>query len=470
MTFKRPSFVVSALLVGAVLAIGTHSASAQTVKGIFITAGLTQPTDIESTPSQPDLLFVLEQPGRIRIIQNGVLLATPFLDITGLVNNSGNEQGLLGLAFHPDYATNGYFFVYYTAPGGSGISTLRRYQVTANPLIADPSSGLTILTLQQPFTNHNAGQLRFGPNDGYLYFGFGDGGSANDPGNRAQNTGVWFGKMLRIDIDGDDFPTDPNLNYAIPSDNPFVGGGNPLDEIWAIGLRNPWRFCFDPVTGDMYIGDVGQNAREEIDFQPASSTGGENYGWRCMEALACTGSSGCTCNAPALTLPVHEYTHVSGNCSITGGVVYRGQKIPDFCGTYFFADYCSAQIWSFKLVNGVVTNFANRTSELAPGGGRSINSITTFGTDAAGEIYIADRGGEIFKIAQGVPGPFALADFDTDGDVDTPDFSIFTQCFAGSNNPPAATCPDGVSADLDCDGDVDALDFVLFSQSYTGSL
>jgi hypothetical protein len=253
-----------------------------------------------------------------------------------------------------------------------------------------------VLTISQPFANHNGGWIAFGA-DGYLYIAMGDGGSGNDPGNRAQDiTSQLLGKILRIDVNGDDFPADTARNYASPSTNPFVGVIGD-DEIWAYGLRNPWRNSFDRLTHDLYIADVGQSAVEEIDFQAASSTGGENYGWRCMEGDRCTGFSGCTCNSPSLVLPIHTYTHTGQNCSITGGYVYRGCAISGLGGTYFFADYCSDKIWSFRFDGVNQTEFTDRTVELTPDIG-SISSITSFGEDAYGEIYICDQGGEVFKI------------------------------------------------------------------------
>jgi Glucose / Sorbosone dehydrogenase len=261
--------------------------------------------------------------------------------------------------------------------------------------VADPASEFVIITIAQPYANHNGGMLAFGPNDGYLYIGMGDGGGSNDQDGRAQDPGQLLGKMLRIDVDG-------GSPYAIPPSNPFAGPGLPLDEIWAIGTRNPWRWSFDRLTGDLFIGDVGQGQREELDFQPASSPGGENYGWRCMEGFRCTGWSGCTCNDSSLTLPIFDYTHSDG-CSVIGGYVYRGCAVPDLQGTYFFADYCSARIWSFRYDGSAMTEFQERTTELDPSGSPSIGSITSFGEDGLGELYIVDQGGELFKIVPVVP-------------------------------------------------------------------
>jgi glucose/arabinose dehydrogenase len=248
---------------------------------VRVATGLSRPAFVTSPPGDYERAFIVEQhTGRIKILNldDNSLNGTPFLDIDGLA--TGNEQGLLGLAFHPNYAANGYFYVNLTVTGGT--TEIRRYQVSADPDIADASSQTLVMTYGQPFSNHNGGWMGFGP-DGYLYISAGDGGSGNDPGNRAQDiTDQLLGKLLRIDVDGDEFPGDPNANYAVPPTNPFVGATGD-DEIWAFGLRNPWRCSFDGLTGDLYIADVGQGAWEEIDFQSAASAGGENYGWRCME-------------------------------------------------------------------------------------------------------------------------------------------------------------------------------------------
>ncbi|MBZ0172726.1 MAG: PQQ-dependent sugar dehydrogenase, partial [Phycisphaerales bacterium] len=277
--------------------------------------------------------------------------------------------------------------------------------------------------VDQPFSNHNGGWIGFGP-DGYLYIGMGDGGSANDPGNRAQDiTDQLLGKMLRLDVDGDDFPGDATRNYAIPPSNPFVGVTGD-DEIWAYGLRNPWRNAFDRATGDFWMGDVGQNAIEEIDFQPANSNGGENYGWRCYEGNNPFITGGC---APANTMvfPIHTYTHSSG-CSVSGGEVYRGCAIPELDGTYFFADYCTARVWSLKYDGVNVTDFEDRTFELAAGSG-----ISSFGLDAYGEMYICNLGGQVRRIVR------------TDGLIeDCDENGVEDACQIAAGNPPACGCND----------------------------
>jgi len=392
---------------GASLAMSPRTSLAQTpLTTTRVASGLNRPLYVTHAPGDFDRVFIVQQSGEILILdlQGGTVRGTPFLDLSGVVSCC-NERGLLGLAFHPNYATNGFFYVNYT--DSSGDTVIARYQVTGSPATsntADPLSATTILTIDQPSSNHNGGWIDFGPNDGYLYIATGDGGSFCDPNQRAQDiTNELLGKILRIDVDS-------GTPFAIPPDNPFVGVTGD-DEIWAYGLRNPFRCAFDSETGDLYMGDVGQGEIEEIDFQAASSTGGENYGWDCMEGDQCSnvssgcGTSGCTCNAPALIPPTHQYTHAVGDV-ITGGEVYRGCAVSDLAGTYFFADFDSNRIWSFFVDSGTVTNFVERTSELDPPGPPSIASISSFGRDAFGEIYICDLfGGEVFKIIPDTAGP-----------------------------------------------------------------
>jgi glucose/arabinose dehydrogenase len=361
-----------------------------------VASGLNRPVYV-AAPAGDDRLFIIEQRGVIKILANGGILPTPFLDIDALVPDvSGNdERGLLGIAFHPDFAANGLFYLDYV--NLSGNTVIARYHVSADPDIADPASAAILLTIAQPYTNHKGGTLLFGPRDGYLYIGMGDGGNGGDPENRAQDPGQLLGKMLRIDVDGS-FP------YAIPPDNPYVGAGLPLDEIWDLGVRNPYRWSFDRVTGDMLIADVGQSTWEEVDFEPAGSGGGRNYGWRLMEGAHCYNPP-TNCNDGTLVLPVHEYSHggTPSRCSITGGVVYRGAALPGIQGTYFFADFCSDQIWTLRTDGTSVTELTDRTTELAPGGGMAIADIAAINEDGAGEICIVDRGtgsnGEIYRVA-----------------------------------------------------------------------
>jgi glucose/arabinose dehydrogenase len=399
--------LVLLVLVPAVIRPTSVSAALTTQR---VASGLNLPVYVTAPPGD-DRLFIVEQCGVIRILDNGVLLPDPFLNINALIPNIAgqDERGLLGLAFHPRYAINGYFYVHYNNLASDTV--IKRYRVSADPNIADPADSMTVLVVDQPFNNHNGGQIAFGPNDCYLYIGLGDGGSGGDPFENGQSDNTLLGKILRIDVDG-------GVPYAIPPDNPHVGPGPPLDEIWAKGVRNPYRWSFDRLTGDLYMGEVGQNCYEEIDFQPASSPGGENYGWDVMEGNHCFNEAnfndcffvGCVqTGVPA----IHEYTH-GGNpfrCSVTGGYVYRGSAIPNLPGTYFFADFCSNQIWSFRYVGGQVTEFTERTAELAPGGGLSIGNVGGFGEDGFGELYIVDRGtpagspctlggatGEVYKI------------------------------------------------------------------------
>lgn len=366
------------------LFFGSDSAAAQTelTTELFV-QGVSGAVDLTFAPGDPSRVFIVQQAGQIRVVENGTLLSTPFLNIDPIVL-SGGERGLLGLAFHPDYQNNGRFFVNYTNNGGN--TRVEEYTVSANPNIANPTGVAFIASINQDFSNHNGGCVRFGA-DGKLYVGMGDGGSGNDPNNRAQSGNQLLGKMLRFDVD---LPSP-----YIPTDNPFVGVSSVRDEVWHLGMRNPWRFSFDRMTGDMWIGDVGQSAREEVDFIPAGM-GGLNLGWRCKEGTRCTGLTGCSCTNTTLVDPIQEYNTGTG-CSITGGVVYRGAMIPDLDATYFYADYCNSRIWSLKYNGTAVTDFTDRTTELRPMSG-SINSITAFGEDHDGEVYIVTQSGRIWKI------------------------------------------------------------------------
>lgn len=389
-----------------------------------VASGLTRPVFATAPAGDEGRLFVLEQhSGQIKILDlaSEQTLATPFLTISDL--SKGGEQGLLGMAFHPQYADNGLFYVSYT--DRTGASRLREYQVSASdPNRANVDSGRDLMRVAQPFENHNGGWIGFGPYDGYLYYALGDGGSGNDPGRRAQDiTNQKLGKLLRVDTSGDDFPDDATRNYKIPDSNPFVGVDGD-DEIWAYGLRNPWRNSFDRQTGDLYIGDVGQDQREEVDFQPADSKGGENYGWRIMEGTRPTGLD--PVPTTPLVAPIHEYTHGQGS-SITGGYAYHGANIGgDLTGTYLFADFGSSRIWSFRYADGQKTEFVERTTELKPGvPGQSITGISSFGEDGRGNLYVVDYGGEVFKL-EAVPG---LADADLNGVTDLTDFGILKSNF-----------------------------------------
>ena len=381
----RPSHLLAAVLLVAPLAAQTSLTTR------LVANGFSRPVELTAPRSDTQRVFLVEQTGLIKVIKNGRTLATPFLDLRSEIRCCG-ERGLLGLAFHPKYGQNGYFFVNYTDRVGS--TRVVRYRVSSNPDVADPrSASLVIGPISQPYGNHNGGCLRFGP-DGYLYIGLGDGGSSGDPGCRAQNGQSLLGKMLRIDVD-------VASGYAIPKDNPFLKDAKVRNEIWALGLRNPWRYAFDRVVGDLYIGDVGQGFREEITWE-AKGAGGANHGWKIMEGDACYGTFNCVrppaCRSPVYTMPIQVLTRAQGR-SITGGYVYRGCAIPDLRGTYFFGDYVTRRVWSFRWDGKSKSNFQERTVELAPGGSLSIGRISSFGEDADGELYILDYlDGEVFKI------------------------------------------------------------------------
>ena len=339
-------------------------------------------TDITNAGDDSHRLFMVEQGGRIFILKNGETLAESFLDISGRVL-SGGERGLLSLAFSPDYKSSGKFYVWYTIPGGATV--LSRFTVSDQPDIANADSEELLLVVPQPAANHNGGRLQFGP-DGMLYLGLGDGGGANDPQGNGQNGSTLLGKLIRIDVD----PV--HGTYAVPSDNPFLSNPGVKNEIWALGLRNPWKISFDPQTGDLFIADVGQGSLEEVNFQPASSSGGENYGWSDMEGTECNVTD---CNSSALTLPVTEYTHADG-CSITGGEVYRGSAYPNLHGSYLFGDYCTGKIWSLTKADGnwVTTLLADTDFR-----------IQTFGLAEDHSVYVTHRSGGVYLISDGEVKP-----------------------------------------------------------------
>ena len=360
---------------------GTTPGPGPALDAELVVDGLSAPLFL-TAPAGDDRLFVVERGGRIVIVDGGVELSTPFLDIGSLIT-SGGEQGLLGLAFHPDYASNGYFYVNYSDDTG-GDTQVVRYSVSANPNVADAGSAFPIVSVDQPFPNHNGGMIAFGP-DGMLYIGMGDGGDGGDPQNNAQRPETLLGSMLRLDVDG-------GSPYAVPADNPFVGHATAREETWAYGLRNPWRFSFDRQTGDLYIADVGQNAREEVNYQPASSDGGENYGWRIMEGGACYNpSSGCS--QTGLTLPILDYHRDGGACAVTGGYVYRGSAIPDLEGRYLYADYCLPWVRSFVVSGGQAQDEQDHQDDLGP-----INDIASFGEDGQGELYVVSLGGAVYRL------------------------------------------------------------------------
>ncbi|GIV84544.1 MAG: glucose dehydrogenase [Candidatus Roseilinea sp.] len=350
----------------------------------MIAAGLDKPTYLTHAGDGSGTLYITEQPGRVRVWRDGQLLPTPFLDLTDRVGNRGSEQGLLSIAFSPDFEQSRRFFVNYTDNGGDTV--ISGFIANADGLTADPSSEWVVMRIEQPYANHNGGQIQFGP-DGMLYIGMGDGGAAGDPQNFAQNMRSLLGKMLRIDVS----QSSPAQPYRVPADNPNFGDGA-RPEIWASGLRNPWRFSFDRATGDLFIADVGQNAFEEINFQLAGQ-GGQNYGWKFREGFApYAGDSG----TPALTDPIYQYAHRDGGCSVTGGYVYRGSALPSLVGAYIYGDFCSGRIWTLRPNgNGEWQNDVLFSTPY---------NISSFGEDEAGELYVLDHNGAVYKLV-GAPLP-----------------------------------------------------------------
>lgn len=346
-----------------------------------VVTGLDRPTHVTHAGDGSGRLVIVEKPGTIRILHNGALLPTPFLDITSRVLSTGSEQGLFSVAFPPAGADAGHFYVNYTSrPDGDTV--VSRFTITPDdPNRADPNSEEVILTIDQPFANHNGGQLAFGP-DGMLYIGTGDGGSGGDPMGNAQNGAVLLGKMLRIDVES----SPQGEPYGIPDTNPFIGTPGFRPEVWALGLRNPWRFSFDRATGDLFIADVGQSAREEVNHQPATG-GGENYGWDIMEGSTCFQAD--ACDMAGLTLPVAEYGRDLGNV-ITGGHVYRAPSPAAWHGVYFFGDFGSGRIWALRRSGDAWSSTVVLDTAL---------SISSFGEDEAGRLYVVDFGGAIYQLA-----------------------------------------------------------------------
>ena len=348
----------------------------------LVVSGLRNPLDLQSVPSDAERLYVVEQGGRIRVVRNDQLQAAAFLDVSGRIS-TGGERGLLGLAFHPQFATNRRFFLNYTNPAGD--THIAEFRATSADA-ADPGSERVLLVVSQPFANHNGGGLAF-DNSGRLLIALGDGGSGGDPQNNGQRLDTLLGKIARIDVNA-------GAPYALPADNPFLTTAGARGEIWAYGLRNPFKIAIDRPTGDLYIGDVGQNRIEEIDVGLAARRGGENYGWRITEGTQCFNpASGC--DRSGLTPPIYEYSHSEG-CSVTGGVVYRGCRVPELAGTYFFGDYCSGLVRSFRFANGQIGELRDWTSST-----RGVNAPTSFGLDAAGEVYVVDYDGEVYRLEPG---------------------------------------------------------------------
>lgn len=399
---EPPKFRRSPVAAGAAvfLACSSPGLAAPPARAKLLTADVSQPIFLTHPPGDDMHLVVCERPGIVRVIDKdlGEPQPVPLLDIAARVSTV-QDNGLLGLAFDPDFATTRHFFVSYIATDGHGV--IERYTAMPEQYVADPDSAHVVLRVPRP-VGHNGGWIGFSPSNGYLYITSGDGdlGGTLDAAQRAQNTvGQLLGKILRIDPRGDAFPDDPDRNYLIPPGNPFVGVAGD-DEIWALGVRNPWRASFDRVTGDFYFGDVGMDSWEELNFEPATSTGGRNYGWPCMEGLHCTGSTQCVCDAPSLTRPFHEYGHNVG-LSVTGGYVYRGTAILEFAGLYFFADFLGAKVWTCRVgADGVMTDLRDRSLELVTSDSPSpIRFIASMGEDADGELYLCSLAtSRIFKI------------------------------------------------------------------------
>jgi glucose/arabinose dehydrogenase len=387
----------AALAIAALLTFLQTGVTAQPRAGLEpIASGLGDTLFLTAPPGDTARLFVVERRGVIRIIEHGQLLPTAFLDLRGGMLVSGNETGLLGLAFHPNYAANGHFYVNYTAQVQGQLTTrISRFVVSGMPNEANPGSETILLAYSQPFSNHNGGMMAFGP-DGYLYIASGDGGSSNDPQDNAQNLNSLLGKLLRIDVDG----TGQGA-YGIPADNPFVGQEGARGEVWDFGLRNPWRFSFDRETGDLWIGDVGQGAMEEINYEAAGGSGGFNYGWREFEANLCNTTAeseeACTALENSVVFPVHAYPRDDGR-SVTGGYMYRGALMPSLAGNYFFGDFATARVWSINPFTDPIETLREWTADIQPPEA-PLTQLASFGEDAQGELYLVSLTGNVYRLS-----------------------------------------------------------------------
>jgi len=445
-------------------------AGAPLLSSELVVSGLTQPTNVTFDPDDASRMYVIEKPGRIRLVEDGVVNPTPVLDLTSVVTSS-TFGGMTGMALAPDFSSSGHVYVVYpTGPGANGNRVeIARYTVDAgDPDVLDPSSRMDVMTVMNGFSSqfHIGGTLAFGP-DGYLYIPLGDGtttGGESTGGARSQSLTSYWGKMLRIDVTGDDFPEDAERNYAIPADNPFVGMGV-LDEIWSFGLRNPFRVSFDRETGDLWIADVGLVQQEEIDVELSGHAGGRNYGWNCAEGTSCSTNANCDCSTGELTFPVHTYTRANG-CSITGGVVYRGCAIDGMQGRYIYGDWCSGRVWSIAFDGVDAMDEVEHTMSLNAGTGVSaMDLITSFGEDPFGEVYITTEQGRVYKIlpAGGIVDENGNgiadsceegdpADLNGDGTVDSRDLAELLAAWGACSG-----CP----ADLNGDGSVDSGDLAV---------
>lgn len=411
---------------------------------VTVATGLETPVYVTAAPGDASRVFVVERSGAIRVVDlaTGKVQPEPFLKYTDL--STDTEQGLLGLAFSPNYAQNGLFYTYRS--NAKGDIVVEGLQVSADPNVADATSANVIFTEPHEQVYHYGGWLGFGPKDGDLYISIGDDGGLTN----AQNPNALYGKILRIDVNSDAFPDDPTRNYAIPPTNPFAGGGG-AGEVFAYGLRNPWRAGFDSLTGDLYLGDVGENSIEEVDFIPGASGGGQNFGWNILEGDQPTGIGDPT--GLNLTGPIHQYTHAIGS-AVSGGDVFRGDSIAGLQGTYFFGDFISGKLWSMRVVDGQVTEFEDRTAELQPAGSAILNPAG-FGQDALGRIYVADfSSGSILRL-EAVP---AAADPNRDGVVDLSDFGILKANFGSGST--------WAQGDFNGDGKVDLTDFGVLKANF----
>lgn len=406
----------SVVLCPASLRAGDHL----TLTTELLAAGFVQPVGATAPIDDVARIFVIEQAGVIKIIKLGAVLGAPFLDLSGQIV-SGGERGLLGLAFHPFYAENGRFFVTYNDLAGA--VTLAEYAVDpADPDRALVDSGQVLLAIPKPFDHHNGGTIAFSPLDEKLWFGVGDGGSSGDPFNNAQDTSTLLGSLLRLDVNS-------AVPYGIPADNPFVGVAGAREEIYAYGLRNPWRFSIDRIFGNVWATDVGQEGFEEVDLIRVGEAG-LNFGWRCMEGSSCTGISGCACPLPGAVLPLIEYDHNQG-CAIIGGYVYRGTDIPGLQGHYFYGDYCTSQVWSVETNGSSLGPVIDRTAELSPPAG-TLGFVTSFGEDGRGELLIVGYSGDVRRVLPADPD----ADCDGDGVSDIDELRAGTEFDLNGNGVP----------------------------------
>jgi glucose/arabinose dehydrogenase len=443
---------ILAALAFAIALVPACSAIAAVTREVIATGFSPPPVHVAAPPGDTTRLFVVQRTGQIKIIDlnTNTVLATPFLDVNASPNtnvDTTGEGGLLSLAFHPDYASNGFFFVYYTTnlPGTGFTTRVSRFTMSGNPNVASPISETVFFELDQPFTNHNGGMVAFRPGDAnhYLYVGLGDGGGACDPFLNGQNLASKLGKMLRIDVDAG--PSGDLANPFAPPSNPFVGVAGD-DLIWDLGLRNPFRFSFDRLTGDLYIGDVGQITREEIDFEPAGSPGGLNFGWNAREGMIAAPCGTVSPTLPGMINPIYDYDHNGLGASVSGGNVYRGLQYPPMYGRYFFADFVTGQVWSFLGSEAGISDLQDHTAALNPNG----QNIVSFGEDGIGDLYIVEFSGTVSRIKD--PAPVDL-DQDLLPDLYETDTGIF--------NSATDTGTDPADPDSDDDGVLDGIEVAL---------